>query len=204
MICCYGNRVNSADFNDIKNLADEEILRRSLENPSLFSVLVEKYQLPFLRKAQGIVHSKEAAEDITQETFTKMYLHANKFKKQDGIEFKSWAWRILVNTSLTHYRKLKKTFGDVSYLDEILSEDTEGEQDPNLVVESALDKDDRLDLIKEAIDMLPAESAELVKAHYVEDRPYEEIAKKHGISIGALKMKLFRARKVLKELVKEI
>lgn len=188
----------------IENLKDEEILRCSMENPSLFSILVEKYQIPFLRKAQGIVHSKEAAEDIVQETFTKMYLHGSKFKKQEGIEFKSWAWRILVNTSLTHYRKLKKTFGDVSYLDEILSEDTDGEQDPNLIVESALDKDDRLDLVKEAIEILPKESAELVKAHYIEDRPYEEIAKKHGISVGALKMKLFRARKVLKELVKEI
>jgi len=185
-------------------MLDEEILRKSLENPSLFSLLVEKYQVPFLRKAQGIVHGKEAAEDIVQETFTKIYLHANKFKKQEGIEFKSWAWRILVNTALTHYRKLKKTFGDVSYLDEILSEDSEGEQDPNLVVESALDKDDRIGLIKEAIEMLSPESADLVKAHYIEDRPYEEIAKKHGISVGALKMKLFRARKVLKELVKEI
>lgn len=196
--------MNDYTNEDIKILPDEEILKQSLENPSLFSILVEKYQVPFLRKAQGIVHGKEAAEDIVQETFTKMYLYANKFKKQDGIEFKSWAWRILVNTSLTHYRKIKKTFGDVSYLDEILSEDMEGEQDPNLVVESALDKDDRLDLVKEAIELLPSESAELVKAHYIEDRPYEEIAKKHGISIGALKMKLFRARKVLKELVKEI
>lgn len=185
-------------------LPDEDILRKSLENPAFFSFLVEKYQIPFLRKAQGIVHSKEAAEDIVQETFTKMYLHANKFKKQEGIEFKSWAWRILVNTSLTHYRKLKKTFGDVSYLDEILAKDPEGEEDVGLPMENALDKDDRLDLIKEAIEMLPEESAELVKAHYIEDRPYEEIARKYGISIGALKMKLFRARKVLKGLVKEI
>lgn len=189
---------------DSQNIPDEEILRKSLENPSFFSFLVEKYQVPFLRKAQGIVHSKEAAEDIVQEVFTKMYLHANKFKKQEGIEFKSWAWRILVNTSLTHYRKLKKTFGDVSYLDEILAKDPEGDEDPGLSIENTLDKDDRMDLIKEAIEMLPQESADLVKAHYIEDRPYEEIAKKYGISIGALKMKLFRARKVLKELVKEI
>ena len=168
---------------DIKSLPDEEILRRSLQNPALFSILVEKYQIPFLRKAQGIVHSKESAEDITQETFTKIYLNAGKFKKQEGIEFKSWAWRILVNTSLTHYRKLKKTFGDVSYLDEILAQDPEAEEELGVPLENTLDKDDRLGVIKEAIEMLPTESAELVKAHYIEDRPYEEIAKKHGISI---------------------
>ncbi|KKT91045.1 MAG: RNA polymerase sigma factor, partial [Parcubacteria group bacterium GW2011_GWC1_45_13] len=93
-------------------MPDDEILKKSLDNPSLFSVLIDKYQLPFVRKAQGIVHSKEEAEDIVQETFTKIYLNAGKFKKQPGVEFKSWAWRILVNTSLTHYRKLKKSFGD--------------------------------------------------------------------------------------------
>lgn len=188
----------------VDGLPDEEILRRSLQNPALFSVLIEKYQLPFLRKAQGIVHSKESAEDIVQETFTKIYLNAGKFKKQEGIEFKSWAWRILVNTSLTHYRKLKKTFGDVSYLDEILAEDPDAEEELGVAIENTLDKDDRVGLIKEAIEMLPSDSAELIKAHYIEDRPYEEIAKKHGISIGALKMKLFRARKVLKNIVKEI
>jgi RNA polymerase sigma-70 factor (ECF subfamily) len=191
-------------LDDGKNPPDEEILRRSMQNPALFSFLVEKYQIPFLRKAQGIVRQKESAEDIVQETFTKMYLNAGKFKKQEGIEFKSWAWRILVNTSLTHYRKLKKTFGDVSFLDEILAEDPEAEEELGIPMENTLDKDDRLAVIKEAIEMLPAESAELVKAHYVEDRPYEEIAKKHGISLGALKMKLFRARKVLKGLVKKI
>lgn len=188
----------------LDGIPDEEILRKSLENPALFSILVEKYQIPFLRKAQGIVHSKESAEEITQETFTKIYLNATKFKKQEGVEFKSWAWRILVNTSLTHYRKLKKTFGDVSYLDEILANDPDNEMEIGVPLENTLDRDDRLGVIKEAIELLPTESAELVKAHYVEDKPYEEIAKKHGISIGALKMKLFRARKVLKDIVKQI
>ena len=89
---------------------DDVILKKSVANPALFSILIDKYQLPFVRKAIGIVHSKEEAEDIVQEAFTKIYLNAKKFKKQPGIEFKSWAWRILVNTSLTHYRKLKKTF----------------------------------------------------------------------------------------------
>ncbi|KKT56118.1 MAG: RNA polymerase, sigma subunit, ECF family [Candidatus Giovannonibacteria bacterium GW2011_GWB1_44_23] len=156
-------------------MPDDEILKKSLDNPSLFSVLIDKYQLPFVRKAQGIVHSKEEAEDIVQETFTKIYLNAGKFKKQPGVEFKSWAWRILVNTSLTHYRKLKKSFGDNENIGEV----------------------------REAIEKMPSEAAELLRAHYVEDRPYSEIARKQGISIGALKMKLFRARKVLKDIMKQ-
>lgn len=182
-------------------MPDDEILKKSLDNPSLFSVLIDKYQTPFLRKAQGIIHSREEAEDIVQETFTKIYLNARKFKKQPGVEFKSWAWRILVNTSLTHYRKLKKTFGDVGYLDEILSNDEDAEK--LFQIEGALDRNESVEHVRESINKLPSEAAELLRAHYVEDRPYAEIAKKHGLSIGALKMKLFRARKVLKDVMKQ-
>ncbi|QQG42788.1 MAG: RNA polymerase sigma factor [Candidatus Giovannonibacteria bacterium] len=186
----------------LNEIPDEVILRKSLANPSLFSVLIDKYQIPFVRKAQGIVHSKDEAEDIVQETFTKIYLNARKFKKQPGVEFKSWAWRILVNTSLTHYRKLKKTFGDVGYLDEILSGDEEAEA--LFAVEDTLDRDENIAGVRDAIEKMPPEAAELLRAHYVQDRPYAEIARKHGISIGALKMKLFRARKVLKDVIKEV
>ena len=182
-----------------KEMPDEVILKKSVSNPALFSILIDKYQLPFLRKALGIVHSKEEAEDITQETFTKIYLNAKKFKKQPGVEFKSWAWRILVNTSLTHYRKQKKTFGDVGYLDELLANDEEGEA--LFAMEDTLDKDERIEGVREAIGKMPGEASELLRAHYVDDRPYAEIAKKHRITVGALKMKLFRARKVLKDIM---
>ena len=190
------------DVEDPKNLPDDVILKKSVANPVLFSILVDKYQLPFLRKAQGIVHSQNEAEDIVQETFTKIYLNAKKFKKQPGVEFKSWAWRILVNTSLTHYRKLKNSFGDVSYLDELLANDEDAEA--LFVVEDNLDKDERTQHVRETIGRMPGEAAELLKAHYVDDRPYSEIARKLKISIGALKMNLFRARKVLKDIIKEI
>lgn len=185
----------------LNEMPDDVILKKSTANPALFSILVDKYQLPFLRKAQGIVHSQGEAEDIVQETFTKIYLNAKKFKKQPGIEFKSWAWRILVNTSLTHYRKLKKSFGDVSYLDELLANDEDAEA--LFAVEDNLDKDERTQHVRETIERIPGEAAELLRAHYIDDRPYAEIARKHKISIGALKMKLFRARKVLKDVIKE-
>lgn len=186
----------------LKEMPDEVVLKKSVSNPALFSILLDKYQTPFFRKALGIIHSKEEAEDIVQETFSKIYLNARKFKKQPGVEFKSWAWRILVNTSLTHYRKLKKTFGDVGYLDEILAKDDDAEE--FFAVEDTLDRDEKIEHVREAIDQMPADQADLLRAHYVDDRPYSEIAKKHGITIGALKMKLFRARKVLKDVIKEI
>jgi len=90
------------------NLQDEEVLARSLKHPSLFALLVRKYEAPFLRKAESIIRSRETAEDIVQETFTKIYLNASKFKKQEGASFSSWGYRILINTALTHYARAKR------------------------------------------------------------------------------------------------
>src|SRR3990167_5396737 len=90
------------------NSKDEEILAASLEKPALFRILVDRYQDAFVRKALGIVRQKEEAEDIVQETFVKIYFNGQKFKKYDGIEFKSWAYKILVNTAISRYRKISK------------------------------------------------------------------------------------------------
>ena len=94
---------------DVKNLPDEEILAISLVSPSVFEILVDRYQSAFLRKAGSIVKRKEEAEDATQETFVKIYLNAKKFKKEKaGDSFKNWAYKILVNCAISRYGKLKK------------------------------------------------------------------------------------------------
>src|SRR3989344_360483 len=136
----------------ISEMADDEILRKSIDNPALFGAIIDRYQAAFIGKAQGIVRSQEEAEDITQEAFTKIYLYAGKFQKLPGIEFKSWAWRILVNTALTHYRKLKRSFGDVTYLDEILIDGRDAEE--GLPIENTLDKNQEHAHIRSAIDEL--------------------------------------------------
>src|SRR3990167_8814815 len=94
-----------------EDLSDEDILRISLKNPEVFKTLLDRYQKLFLRKASSIILSKVDAEDIVQETFTKIYLNAGKFKKQEGASFKSWGYRILINTALTHYAKRKRENG---------------------------------------------------------------------------------------------
>src|SRR3989344_6014797 len=105
---------------ETNNLKDEEILKLSQEDPAYFSFLVDKYKEAFLRAARGITHNLEEAEDIVQETFVKIYRYAHRFEKQEGIAFKSWAYKILMNTSFTHYQKLKKTFANTEYKDPML------------------------------------------------------------------------------------
>src|SRR3990167_929061 len=103
-----------------EQVPDEEILRKSLRDPSQFKILVARYQEPFLRKAWGIVRKQEDAEDIVQEAFVKIYRYGANFQKRAGIQFKSWAYKILMNTAFTHYQDIKKKMDSVEYLDPVL------------------------------------------------------------------------------------
>ena len=181
------------------NLKDEEILKLSQEDPAYFSFLVDKYKEAFLRAARGITHNLEEAEDIVQETFVKIYRYAANFQKRPGIEFKSWAYRILINTSITHYQKLKKERGNTEYLDPVLYNESPAFAENKNV---ALEKDMKEGVAK-AIGQMPEHLGRVLKLYFFDDMSYEEIAKKENISMPALKMRIFRAKRVFKKIVGE-
>lgn len=176
---------------------DEDILSLSQEDPSYFSLIVDKYNEPFIRMARGITHNLEEAEDIVQETFVKIYSNATRFKKQPGIQFKSWAYKILMNTSFTHYQKLKKTKGNVEYLDPVLYAD-------NPKLSGGTDfvyRGDSRATINKVIDKMPLHLGSPLKKYYFDDKSYENIAKSEKISISTLKMRMFRAKRLFRKLI---
>ncbi len=185
------------DFTE-NNQKDEEILTASLEKPAFFRILVDRYQEPFLRKALGILRQQEEAEDIVQEAFVKIYFNGKKFKKMEGVEFKSWAYKILVNTAISRYRKISKKWQmeSVDPLDlELASERDFSTEDTALAKET---KSVAADLISR----LPKPLARLISLYYIEDKSYKEIAEQESLTVPALKMKLFRAKKLLKNIAK--
>jgi RNA polymerase sigma-70 factor (ECF subfamily) len=182
------------DSEDLSSVKDEEALLLSLDNPMLFKKIVEKYQPGFLRSAYRILNNKEEAEDAAQDAFIKIYFNAKKFKKQEGIEFKSWAYKILINTSLTRYRKKKEKTAS-EYRDELLLTI----EDRNSDLE--FKKNAERDLIESVFRQMPEDLSSILRQHYLEDRPYADISVSSGMTIGAIKMKLFRARKLFKEIL---
>ena len=181
------------------NLKDEEILTAALEKPALFRILVDRYQDAFIRKALGILRKQEEADDIVQETFVKIYFNGKKFKKMDGVEFKSWAYKILVNTAISRYRKISKKW-QMESTDPI---DLESASERNLSTEDLVLQGETKSVAADLISRLPKPLARLVSLRYIEDKSYKEIAKQESLTIPALKMKLFRAKKFLKNIAEE-
>lgn len=181
----------------LDGIKDEEILRQSLNEPALFEMLVEKYHEPLMRAAWRVVRNRQEAEDIIQEAFVKMYKNAHKFEKMEGIEFKSWAYKVTINTAITHYRKLKRG--------EFLAEDpTVYEESPGpLSDEPILLKSDARTAVASALADMPPHLRSVLEHYYLEDKSYQAIAHEEGITISTLKMRLFRAKKLFKKITQQ-
>ena len=88
-------------------MSDEQLIYKINSNdPSAFKTLMEKYQLQVFRTVMGFVHSKEDAEDITQDVFVKVYQSLASFKGES--EFSTWLYRITVNMSINFVNRNRK------------------------------------------------------------------------------------------------
>jgi len=179
---------------DLHELKDQEILRASLKEPALFEILMERYQEPLARAAWRIVRNPQEAEDIVQEAFVKMYKNADKFEKLEGIEFKSWAYKVTINTAITHYRKLKRG--------EFLSEDPTVFEEPEKEFADARFSAvaDAKVAVAKVLDQMPGHLRSVLHRYYLEDKSYKTIASEEKISIPTLKMRLFRAKRLFRKL----
>lgn len=173
-------------------LPDEVVLKRSIEDPSAFGIIVDRYEVPFLHAARKIL-GMEDAEDAVQEAFVRMYIHAPKYTKREGTKFSSWAYAILVRVCYTIYSKNKKraTF--------TLDPEVTGEIEDFSVKELreyGLDKDYLLSLVSK----LPALLKRTIELYIFDHKSEKEIAKIEGVSYGVVRTRISRAKDKLKEL----
>ena len=178
-----------------ENASDEEILAKSIKNPNLFSHIIDRYQAAFIRKVRGILGNREEIEDIVQETFLKIYMNAGKFQVREGASFKSWGYKILINTTFTYYQKLKKHDGAIVYLEPEVYDTLPDTTEPTAEI---------VDFVASVMVRMPKHLSKVLHLHFIEGMPQKEIAVLEGISTSAVKTRVHRAKKEYKKIDEEI
>jgi RNA polymerase sigma-70 factor, ECF subfamily len=172
----------------LEHESDETILSTSVFKPSAFAILLERYQPAFLRKAQQVVGSRENAEDVVMETFTKIYRNAGKFETIEGASFKSWGYKILMNTSFTHYQRLKQRGVMLAPLtDEMIAviEDKDA---------GGFEQFETSDFVQSVLGRMSAPFRAVLAKYFLEGKSQADIADEEGISVGAVKTRVHRAK----------
>lgn len=177
-------------------IKDAEILRDSRENPVLFETLVARYEEAFLRKARYILKDDEKARDVVQDAFVKIYLNAARYQPVPGASPKSWMYKVLVNLCFTAWKKGKRDHEFNSLLDPELMEVVRdaGEE---IEREARYDRDTIVSLLSK----LPVTLARVVELHFLEGKPQREVARAVGISEGAVRARVHRAKQAMKKLL---
>jgi len=178
----------------LKEMKDEEILSLSTKHPHVFEEIIKRYEVAFIRKAESILRNREEAEDIVQEAFTKIYINAGRFEVVEGASFKSWAYRILINTSFTRYQKLKKEKGARRDFDPEVYEAFGDFKSRDF------EKQEITEYVFSVLSKIPEHLRRVLVLHVIEGRPQEEVAEIEGVSVGAVKTRVHRAKKAFKNI----
>lgn len=173
-------------------LSDEAVLAIAKQKPEMFAVLVDRYEKPFLRKARAIVKTREDAEEVVQDTFTRIYLYGDRYQPREGASFGSWAYAILTRVALTRYGKLKRKNSEMASLD---PEYYEVLPDKEHFIENLTIRDEVLS----ALSRLPEAAARVLRLQFLEGKTQEEIAQQEDLSISAVKTRVHRAKKLFKQ-----
>ncbi len=177
---------------NIVELSDEEILLKSQSEPRVFEVLVKRLDQAFIRKARRIV-GDDRAVDAVQDTFIKIYRYSSKFRPVEGASFRSWAYKILINTCLTYVKKYNKeqtlSVGfDVDY--ETVA-DTRSRDFEKL--ESA-------DEVRTILVKMPAMLGRVLREFFINGKSQQEIATLEQVEVGVIRTRLHRAKKKFKDI----
>jgi len=163
-----------------------------------FENLIEPHLNSLYSTALRMTHNQNDAEDLVQDTMFKAFRAFDQYQKNTN--FRAWAFKILVNTYITAYRKAIRQPQKVSYedleefylynkIDETLSlQETPKDE----FLEELFDDD-----VKGALESLPYQFRLVVLLCDVEGFSYNEIANIIGAPLGTVMSRLYRGRKLL-------
>lgn len=162
-----------------------DLFRRfALGEIDAFETLARQFQGDIYAWTVRIVRDPGIAEDLTVETLWRIYRARHQFRP-DG-NFSAWARRIATNLALDHLRRTRP--------EQSLPEELAGAAQPDCLLQR-----ETREKIQQAFRRLPAKLQVAAMLALVEEQPYDEIADALGTSAGAVKLRVFRAVRILRK-----
>ncbi|HEX8890306.1 MAG TPA: sigma-70 family RNA polymerase sigma factor [Pyrinomonadaceae bacterium] len=184
-------------LNNLAGVADCDLVVRAVAGrEESFEELVRRYQRPIAAYVYRMVGDYEAALDLTQEVFIKVYNSLSRYRSE--FKFSTWIYKIAHNSAVDHLRRYGTR-------EQSLTGEVEGElrelplESRRLSPEQESERRERREEIEHVVSLLPSAYRELVLLRHSHDMSYDEIADVTGLPLGTVKNRLFRAREVMRQ-----
>jgi len=176
-------------------------------DPMAFSELVRRYGDGMFGYLMKMSKNRQEAEDLFQETFKRVHEKAHTFR---GDKFKSWLFTIATNVAIDGMRR-RRRMQVVSLNQRLDCTDQDSEElsavalaDDSCEPSQEAAKAEQAELVRDAIESLPArQRATLVLAYY-QQLSYPEVAKVLDCSLGTVKTQMFRALRTLAQKLPDV
>jgi RNA polymerase sigma-70 factor (ECF subfamily) len=166
-----------------------------------FGVLVENFQTRIYSFCYQFFRDRDIATEMAQETFLRAYRYIKKYDSKR--KFSTWIYSIAKNICIDEKRKMDRSrsvpIDDVNPSTILSGEQSYHLKDPSQI---SLHLEDRM-LLEDAITRLPEKYRTAIILCYFQELPYQEIADILNLSLNLVKVRIFRAKKQLLEILKE-
>lgn len=176
-------------------LTDSQLIREIKDgNVELYAQLIHRYErkiYTFVYHMLKSAHLDDLAEDLCQETFYKAYRSINTFKETEA-SFSTWLYTIARNTVLSELRKAKMvnvSLDESHYAPKVAN---------HTLPEQTVLNNEKMNVVREAINSLPAKQRSALILREYDQLDYQEIAQALGATVSSVKSLLFRARASVK------
>lgn len=187
---------------DNKNLEEKNLVARSKKgDKAAFEGLVKKFSKYVYTTAFFILRDSHEAEDVSQEVFVKVYLSIKGFRGLSS--FKTWIRKLTVNTCIDKLRLRSKIRDKKVSLDKITEEyEVVFTKMSTSLEKSFFYKEAVKDVLKIIVNLEENYRIPLILRD-LQDYSYREIAELTRKPIGTVKTNIHRARKIIKERLKD-
>lgn len=176
----------------------EEDILRSAQRGDVEAIndVVLGYQQPVFNLCYRMLGDRTEAEDAAQEALIKAVLHLNSYDPERP--FKPWVLRIASNECIDRIRRRKPLL----YLDGMGQDgawEWQAGHSPN--PEAEMLQHEQQVQIREVLENLPPLDRSIITLFYWEGLSYVEIGEVTGLSVSAIKSRLFRARRMMAQFI---
>ena len=180
---------------DMTIVEEKEMIAQIIKGDTqAFSILVDNYQNLIFHVIKKIIPQQMDVEDVCQEVFVKIYRSIKSFRHESKLS--TWIAKIAYSTALNHMKKNKRKLTE-DYPEDIINLKTDWYSPEEL-----LSKKNTAEYLERLIDRLPEKYGLILTLYHLEEFSIAEINQTTGIPEGTVKNYLFRARKMLKDKVK--
>ena len=171
-------------------LSDEQVVQRVRAGESdLFEIIMRRYNQRLFRVIHGILKDENESEQVMQEAYVRAYQHLHQFEGR--AKFSTWLTKIAVYEAYARLKVRQRTSGSNTHMEELMAT---RDRSPE---ERTLDAEMRA-LLELLVDSLPADYRSVLLMRDVEGMSTAETADCLNISEENVKVRLFRARAILR------